>query len=206
MQKKILNFIQSPTMYKFQQHLSGSDELHNYSIAEEVNLNDLKNVLDIGCGIGNDSKLFNNKTTSYLGIDIDQKRIDFANQFYSNENVSFENTSINELKINQAFDLVLIFGVFHHLTDEEIENFVENIKLNSRYFKKIIILDPVKVHNQGVLATLFQILDVGANIKDENGYLKFFETLNFSSSIVYPSKFSFIPILKTVIDIEPQQP
>jgi len=188
-------------MYKFQQSLGATDEFHKDIVSSEINLNKVRNVLDIGCGIGADSDLFNNQSTNYLGIDLDARRIEFANQTFGTVNKSFKQMSLNDLSIKEVYDLVLIFGVFHHLSDFEIENFLLKIKSNSNFFKKIILLDPVKLPNQKNITKFLHFLDIGGNIKTEKEYLIPFKGYKFIHKIVNSKKMSFMPFIKTVIDI-----
>ncbi len=87
------------------------------------NKDNIKTILDIGCGEGNKtyllSKYFNN--AKVLGIDFTEEGIRLANNIYSNvENISFEKGDIfdiDETKTN--YDIVSCFEVLEHVEDWE---------------------------------------------------------------------------------------
>ena len=77
---------------------------------------DFKNVIDIGCGTGENSTIFNNR---YTEIDDSIKRIEFAQRKY------FKHKSINidarylEYPDN-SFDAVIIIDISYHPNDKNI--------------------------------------------------------------------------------------
>ena len=200
MEKKIINLIQSPAIYQFQQKIGGMEEFYKNIINSEVNLNQIKNVLDIGCGLGSHSEFFD-KDSNYIGIDLNIKRVNYAIEKYQSTNRVFECSSINNLKTNLEFDLAILIGVIHHLSNKEIEDFVSDLKSSTLKINKLIILDPVKIPKQKLLSKILQKLDVGANIKLQHEYTKFYDGLNFKSEVLYNEKLSFTPFLKTVIKL-----
>lgn len=61
-------------------------------------------VLDVGCGTGCLTSLISNYTKVSIGIDISPKSIDLAMKKYSNQSVSFFNSSISDFVSEIQFD------------------------------------------------------------------------------------------------------
>lgn len=86
-------------------------------------------VLDLGCGNGRFSKVLkqNYPDVAYVGVDNNEKLLEIAGKTYPD--AKFLNADILapwELKEN--FDLIVAFGVMHHLPGEEIrKQFLEQI-------------------------------------------------------------------------------
>ena len=84
-------------------------------------------VLDLGCGPGTSTHFF--RKEDYLGIDIDKDYIDAAKSRYPN--YSFECTDFtlltpqSHLVPSDGFDLILAYGLMHHLDDDLCQKFFE---------------------------------------------------------------------------------
>ena len=94
----------------------------NIKIAEQlfhqVNLNEVKRVLEVGCGVGVLSSYLAYKYSwSVTGIDIDSEQIDIARKDQGeNEYLKFVEADAIKLPYgNNEFDLVLSFDVLHHI-------------------------------------------------------------------------------------------
>jgi|TARA_Y100000389_G_C17252470_1_gene408817 SAM-dependent methyltransferase len=200
MEKYLLNLIQSPILYKLQQSFGGANDLKREAIESEVDIKNVKTVLDIGCGIGDTSLIFQNLDINYLGIDLNKKRIDYANKNYGNPQTFFKKLSVEHLDKNLSFDLVLCFGLVHHLKDKEISNFLKKISNSNFEFKKIIFLDPVKLSDQSFLATLLHKIDIGQNIKSQEEYDAFFNDFNRDYEILFSKKLKWAPTIKMTVN------
>ena len=96
-------------------------------------------VLDVGCGNGRNSKIFDNVSDqkfNYLGIDFSSKAISFCKKEYSgNDNKKFLVKDITKVfkDNNKYFDLIIDFGCFHSIKPEKRGIYIQNI---SRITKK----------------------------------------------------------------------
>lgn len=112
--------------------------------------NDRK-TLDFGCGTGNFCLLF--ESTKYLGIDINTSCIDYAKK--KHPEYSF-NTYENRIPSKQAeFENVLICEVLHHIDDDQIHNYLREIKRVAKREARVLIIDQVPVKNQKKLLGKF---------------------------------------------------
>jgi 2-polyprenyl-3-methyl-5-hydroxy-6-metoxy-1,4-benzoquinol methylase len=95
-------------------------------------------IIDIGCG---DGYLLNNlriEGVKKFGIDLSEKAIKFAEAF--NTDTIFNNQSVYD--INEQFDLVVLNEVIEHIPDNEIYQFMDQIKRIVNRNGKIIITVP----------------------------------------------------------------
>ena len=116
-------------IYDNQDFFDGYKELR-----EGINANDLieipqlfdligdvtgKSVLDLGCGAGgHDKKLIEKGASHVLGIDISTKMIDLAKKNNSDERITYQIMSMNDIdKIDQKFDLVVSSLAIHYIED-----------------------------------------------------------------------------------------
>ncbi|MCW4049113.1 MAG: class I SAM-dependent methyltransferase [Candidatus Bathyarchaeota archaeon] len=96
----------------------------NFKIAEDlltqIDLSNVKNVLEIGCGVGVLSSYLADKYSwSVTGIDIDSEQIEIARRDQAeNEYLKFVEADATNLPYgDDDFDLVLSFDVLHHIPD-----------------------------------------------------------------------------------------
>ena len=85
---------------------------------EQLDLDNLHNVLELGCGIGSVSAfLFDSYQMNVIGIDFDSAQIDIARRKYpENDRLRFKIEDASKLSFDDgSFDLVLSQNVFHHI-------------------------------------------------------------------------------------------
>lgn len=81
-------------------------------------------VLDLGCGTGEFSPYFS--AEQYIGIDIDESNVKYAQQRHARKFTVAD--GMNLPFADRAFNKVLIVGVFHHLSGEDCEKVIAEIK------------------------------------------------------------------------------
>ena len=102
--------------------------------------NNIKKILDIGCG---DFLWMNfvldkySNYDNYLGLDIVQDLINNNIKKYSNDKISFQQFDLIENKIPDGFDIVLLRDVFIHLKNENILFSLERIKKSNTIFCQV---------------------------------------------------------------------
>lgn len=87
------------------------------------------NILDIACGIGYGSYLIASSSpgVKVLGIDIEQRAIDYANKHYKCDNNKFSIGDASNLNLsNKSFDAVVSFETIEHINQPKL--FIENVK------------------------------------------------------------------------------
>jgi len=93
--------------------------------------NKIKSILEIGCGDGNQLKLFNFK--KYKGLDVSSSAIKLCNEIYKNDkSKSFD---LLENMTDNKFDMVMSLDVIYHLVENDVyENYMKSLfKSSSNY-------------------------------------------------------------------------
>ena len=157
------------------------------SLALLIQNTNFDEIYDIG---GSDGELLEEldiKNKRYFCLDIDSHNISVGKKKYkNNKNIFLINKHIDfiKLKNNKRKKLFIFKGVFHHLTDLEIKNFLKKIKNDS-----VISIDPFYHENQKKISVLLKKLDKGNYIRDFWGYHKILGGFSYKKKIDYYLKF-----------------
>ena len=164
---KILTY---PFFYSLWQKIM-SGELVRATLVKNI-INKNNTILDIGCG---PAKILESlPEVKYYGYDINTKHINYAKKKYnSKKNIFFcKKFSSKEIKKLPKFDLVLLFGIMHHLENKEINKIFLTLKKVLKKNGKLITCDPVFIKKQNFIAYYLVKKDAGNNVRNKNGYLK----------------------------------
>ncbi|KAJ49234.1 ubiquinone/menaquinone biosynthesis C-methylase UbiE [Clostridium tetanomorphum] len=120
-----------------------------------------KTVLDFGCGIGSSSYLF--ESSNYLGVDCDDKRINYAKKLYPEYN--FITTKDGLLPLSQnSVDYIMILSVLHHIPTEELTDSLKEFKRVLKSDGNIIIVEPCFFKKARMRNWYMSKLDKGTSI------------------------------------------
>jgi SAM-dependent methyltransferase len=92
---------------------------------------DVKTVIDVGCGDWRLGQNYNLKNKVYTGIDISSVILD-ETMSYATDNVKFIHGDFDSLEI-EPVDLIIIKDVLQHLPNSKIVSIVDKIKTHARY-------------------------------------------------------------------------
>ncbi|MEI6437139.1 MAG: class I SAM-dependent methyltransferase [Candidatus Omnitrophota bacterium] len=116
----------------------------------------LRNVLDVGCGLGENSRAC---AGGYVGIDNSAPRIFHAGRHYPQARFILGDGRSLPVKPN-SFDLVMLLDTAHHLTDAQLVGVVRAMTQTSR--ARVLVSDPLLFEGQGFFSRFFYSLDRGA--------------------------------------------
>ena len=96
-------------------------------------------VIDLGCGTGTYSRIFKNKQNPFTGVEIYPQYYETARQRHNSDNIRFLHRDFFTLSDlpDKSYDLALMTGVLHHLTDEECLRILE---ITNRITKKRLVI------------------------------------------------------------------
>jgi SAM-dependent methyltransferase len=85
-------------------------------------------IMDFGCGTGSAIAFLRNQFPQALivGAEVSEKSIQIAQQVHNHKNVQF--ILLENLSLDQSFDLVFCNGVFHHIPKHERPAAIETIR------------------------------------------------------------------------------
>ena len=168
---KIYNLINSPLFYIFFQKIMSGTSFRKKIIIKNIKNSKVK-VLDIGCGPAEVLNYIPNSV--YYGYDIDPRSINYAKKKYKDKNHHFfcKKFGKSEIKKLPKIDYVILFGIVHHLNDEEVKNLFELCKKVMKKNAVLLTEDPILIKNQNPIARFFIKNDRGMNIREKSNYLK----------------------------------
>jgi len=168
---KIYNLINSPLFYIFFQKIMSGTSFRKKIIIKNIKNSKVK-VLDIGCGPAEVLNYIPNSV--YYGYDIDPRSINYAKKKYKDKNHHFfcKKFGKSEIKKLPKIDYVILFGIVHHLNDEEVKNLFELCKKVMKKNAVLLTEDPILIKNQNPIARFLIKNDRGMNIREKSNYLK----------------------------------
>jgi hypothetical protein len=137
----------------------------------------INHIIDIGCADSTILSKIKNKYF-YSGYDIDNFFINKSEiKYKKKKKFNFFNTSIDKIdfsKFNSSKSLIILIGVFHHISNNQVKNF---IKKTSKF--KVLAIDAVKILDQNWLTKLLLFFDKGKYIRTVQEYEKNLKRYNF---------------------------
>ncbi len=104
----------------------------------------IKNICEIGCGVGILSYRLGRKGFNVDAFDLDKDAINLAKKYSKNKNVNFFSENILNLSTNKKYDLILVIEVLEH-----IKNDVQAIKnINKMLSQKSFVLLTVPINEK----------------------------------------------------------
>jgi cyclopropane fatty-acyl-phospholipid synthase-like methyltransferase len=126
-------------------------------------------ILDIGCGPGDILEFL--PAVDYWGFDLNEEYINYARKRFSNRGQFFcKNVSRDAIPGENIFDIVIAFGVFHHLSDDEAGEMFELAYTLLKPDGRFITIDGVYVPHQSYLVHLLLSEDRGNYVRTQEQY------------------------------------
>ncbi len=74
-------------------------------------------ILEVGCGAGFAAEYLAHRYDKYVGVDHSQELVNAAEAGHGSPSVSFVAADIRDYEAEEKFDLILMIGVLHHLSE-----------------------------------------------------------------------------------------
>ncbi|MEO6456816.1 MAG: class I SAM-dependent methyltransferase [Chloroflexia bacterium] len=131
-------------------------------------------LLDLGCGTGELAPIFIKAGYSYAGIDIEPERIEYARKTYRQG--EFHVMDASHLKYPDGhFDQILVTGVLHHLSDQEVREIVREMRRVLRPDGRALVMEDIALRGSlNLLGALVHLADAGAFIRRPKQYVSLF--------------------------------
>lgn len=159
-------------IYDFwQKYISKSYPLFKKILRNNLDLENIKvndKILDFGCGTGKYCFLFNPK--NYFGVDVNNQSLKIAHSnFPGYQFIQFRDHQLNFK--DKYFHLILILGVFHHISNRDLVIIMKELKRVLKDDGKIIILEPILSNTSTRLNKWMQFIDRGKHFRLEEDLL-----------------------------------
>jgi ubiquinone/menaquinone biosynthesis C-methylase UbiE len=140
-------------------------------IRQDLKLDAGLRTLDLGCGPGAFSDLF--ESQDYVGADINRRYIEHARQHRKGTFVVADAQAI-ELP-DDRFDQVLIFGLLHHLPDAVVRKVLAEVRrVLVPGGHALVIEDIPAVHRLNLIGRLLHAIENGDHIRPVEAYRKLY--------------------------------
>jgi SAM-dependent methyltransferase len=126
-----------------------------------------KKVLEFGCGPGANCIMFDPEL--YLGVDIDERRIEFARKSWPGYRFEVVGADLAGIAAGSR-DVILVCAVLHHLTDRQILAAEKEFLRILRPGGALLVIEPYLAPGYGIINRIMQYLDEGRFIRTEDQY------------------------------------
>lgn len=160
-------------VYRTYQYLVIKKSTYNFIYQYIFKTNENSIVLDCGCGPAQYRKLI--KSKKYIGVDFNPNHIQTAKKNYPNDIFYEGDLSKFDFQIIGKVTDVLLFGLLHHLNDENAKNLINNLLNQLEKNGKLTAIDPVYVIQKNFydsFANFIASKDQGNYVRKENEYRK----------------------------------
>lgn len=159
-------------IYDLFQWLMGAKRGRTIFASQYVKAREGDFVLDIGCGTA-EIRLFL-PDVEYYGFDPSVRYIEAAEQRLqaARKTGTLRRASLDEAVLAELpkFDIVLVSGVLHHLSDDEVIRLAKLTKVALKEGGRLITIDPCFAKGQSPIARYLVSHDRGQHVRDANGY------------------------------------
>jgi SAM-dependent methyltransferase len=165
----IRSVLSRPVVYEVWSRLVGGEHGRSTLIREYARPRPADRILDLGCGPG-ELLAYLPGGVSYLGVDISPDYIARAREQYGTR---------AEFRVGDAtafdpgddrFDLVLAFGVLHHLDDDQTGGLLRAAARAVDPGGRVVTVDPVHAQGQSRAARAIISRDRGQHVRTGEGY------------------------------------
>ena len=167
----IRSILSIPSFYTLFQKLVGADSTYSTFCQNYVKPVIGDRILDIGCGPADILAYL--PEIEYTGFDASEEYINTAKKRYGNRgDFICELVSNSSLEYPSHFDIVLVMGVMHHLSDLEAEQLFKLGYNTLKPMGRLIAIEPCFTDDQSNCARWIISKDRGQNVRTKEGYLQ----------------------------------
>ena len=163
-----------PVVYDTYQTLMGARQVRQDMADNFIRARAGDRVLDVGCGTGQLIEFL--PRVDYHGFDISAEYIDFARRQFAGRG-EFHDRLLTPDALAElgTFDIVIGFGLLHHLDDGEAADLFGMVRSALRPGGRLVTIDPCFVPRQSPIARYLAARDRGRNVRTADGYRRLAE-------------------------------
>lgn len=159
----------SSLIYSVFQNIMGAHDVRTVLVQEFIRPISGCAILDIGCGPADILAYL--PDVDYWGFDISEKYINHARtKFGRRGHFQCKTLQFADLAQLPSFDVVLAFGLLHHLDDLAAESIMHLAFQSLKPGGILLTIDPCLEPSQSLIARFLICHDRGQNVRDKDGY------------------------------------
>jgi SAM-dependent methyltransferase len=187
-----------PGVYEVWSRLVGGKRGRATLVREHVRPWQGARILDVGCGPG--ELVPHLGDVHYVGVDLSAAYVERARKLYG-DRAEFRVGDATKLDPDlRGFDLVLAFGLVHHLDDEAAAMFYAGVAAALTAEGRAVAVDPALVAGQPSLARVLTSADRGHHVRSPEGYSRLAEAAFVNVRVVVRSDLLRIPYTHCVVE------
>ena len=153
-----------PAAYRLFSSLVGGHRSRTECVTRYIRPRVSDRVLDCGCGPGNLCEYL--PDVDYVGIDIDARYIAEArSRFGDRATFLLGPLGVETMTEEAHYDLVLAWGVLHHLDDDQVGEFLSLARRGLKSTGRLVTLDPCYTDGQSRVARYLLDKDRGQHVR-----------------------------------------
>ena len=190
--------LSNPIVYSALQRAMGAQSVKTMLAEEAVRALPGQNVLDIGCGTADTLDYL--PSVQYWGFDLSEAYIKQAKDRYGSRGHFFcQEVGTATLESLPQMDIVLAFGVLHHLDDETAQTLVSLAHRALKPGGRLVTVDPCFEIGQNKLARFLISRDRGQNVRTRIQYEQLAKTVFPNTKAVIRHQ-SWIPYTRCLME------
>lgn len=189
-----------PSIYSFFQRLVGINHARQWITQEYFRAHPGDKIVDVGCGPGDLLEFL--LQPHYVGIDISKAYVQEGQRRYGKTAVFLHGTTDDyrtDERVRDA-DLVICFGVLHHLNDDEARRLLAFARENLKPGGRFVGLEPCLLAHQSKLSAWIMSRDRGQNVRLERGWKSLLEAEFPASSTAVLTGLMRIPYTHIILE------
>jgi SAM-dependent methyltransferase len=196
---KLKSFLQKPEIYLLFKKLIISDTNRKLFVSKHIKAQKGDSLLDIGCGPADILDLL--PEVNYVGFDINPLYIEYAKRKYDRKGKFFcQHVSSKNIIKTDCFDIILAYGVLHHLNNEESLKLFHLAKSAMKPSGKLITFDGCYTENQPPIKKYILSKDRGEFVRTQNEYVSLASNYFPVVNVTVYEKFLRIPYSHIVME------
>jgi cyclopropane fatty-acyl-phospholipid synthase-like methyltransferase len=173
--------------YDFFQTIVGATAYVQKILGETFLNPEISSVIDLGCGTGAKTPFLNSKM-KYLGVDISEDYIARAKRRESDADRTYVVSDLSLsgwLNVTEFYNppLVLAMGIFHHLSNQQMESLLRQLQENVPPGSQITSLDPTITRSTSKAAAFLAKQDRGKFLRTPEELEGMLDRFGFSTEI-----------------------
>ena len=163
----------NPYGYRLFQKMNGANKMRRILSSEYIKAKSTDYVLDVACGTA-DIRPFLNEC-NYTGIDISEEYISYDRKVYLDSDFICKDLNQYIGETEQKYDIIILIGVLHHLTDEEVRECLKKLPLILHTKGRIVTMDGAYVNGLSPFERMLLSADRGKYVRKIGHWKRIFD-------------------------------